>query len=393
MPMFARKYKMACSDCHDALTFPRLNKVGYKFRRAGFRMPEQIGQDELTDYNLSDAFSARIQARYTVSHTSDDRTAASTSKTSNTFEMREITLYPITGSFMKYFASETEMSFAPDEPTELENAYLRGVHGNQNSWFEARIGLWHPFEGFGGSDRPLGQSRPFFETQGANQVQDTLVRIWGIDQVGAEVGGQLQDTSLSIAVHNGLNTEVEGGNVVGVGITPDQDQQKDVLVFFNQILGDTTGVSAYYSHGRVHLPTDPAAFVDGTSEETYADNWDRMAVFGSFGMPVFTAMAGGELGVDQARDPVSGNRSRFKSWGTFVEGDVALAPFAVGYLRLDYFDPSSKKDENQMMGAALGASIFHDWVYLTPELQLKSTKGAEGSKVDTTGMVHAVVIY
>ena len=33
--MFGRKYKMDCSGCH-APAVPRLNAVGYRFRRVGF---------------------------------------------------------------------------------------------------------------------------------------------------------------------------------------------------------------------------------------------------------------------------------------------------------------------------------------------------------------------
>ena len=57
MPMFSRKYHVACSTCHDAPTIPRLNEAGYKFRRAAFRMPEQIGQEEAEDFQLGNYFS------------------------------------------------------------------------------------------------------------------------------------------------------------------------------------------------------------------------------------------------------------------------------------------------------------------------------------------------
>ena len=393
MPMFARKHKMACSDCHDAPTYPRLNDVGYRFRRAGFRMPEQIGKEEVTEFNLGDYFSGRVQARYTVSHVSDESVDPSSSSTTNTFEMREITLYPVTGSFMKYFATETEISFAPDELVELENAYLRGVLGNQEMWLEARFGLWHPFEGFGASDRPIGVSRPFFETSGANHNQDTLVRIWGTDQVGFEVGGQWRDTSLTVSVVNGLQTEVEDERVVGVGITPDQDKRKDVLVFANQIIAGRSGVSALWMHGTVRLPIDPMGFVAGTSEATFRDTYDRLALFGSAGIGIFTALAGGEVGWDDARDPVSGQASSFRSQGAFLEGDAAVATFLAPFLRLDYFDPSTDKDDNERLGATLGASLYLDWVSLIPELQYRWAAGLLGDRNEATVLLHAIAIY
>lgn len=61
MPSFTRKYRVPCEACHDAPTYPRLNDFGYKFRRAGFRLPEEIGQDVSADFNLGDYFAGRIQ--------------------------------------------------------------------------------------------------------------------------------------------------------------------------------------------------------------------------------------------------------------------------------------------------------------------------------------------
>jgi hypothetical protein len=392
MPMFARKYHMDCSGCHDALTYPRLNATGYKFRRAGFRMPETIGQEEVTEFSFGDYFSGRIQSRFTADRVSDKTTPVETTSTTDTFEMREITLYPITGSFLENWASETEISMAPDETPELENAYVRGVWGDRDFWFEARGGLFHPYEGIGGSDRSLGVSRPLFETQGANQNQDTLFRIWGVDQVGVEAGIQWHDFSLSSAVVNGITPTVEEGKTVGVGITTDSNTSKDVIVMANQLFGERSSVSAYYAHGTAALPVDPAGFVDGSNTMTFDDDYDRIAAFGAFGLANFTVMGGGELGFDKQLN-ADGTETRFRSQGAFVEGDVAVWNHAVTYLRLDYFDPSADKDKNIKYAATAGASIFDSWVYVTPELQVKDTQGQMGDKLDLSAIVHAVVIY
>ncbi|HEX9129645.1 MAG TPA: hypothetical protein VF850_10815, partial [Gemmatimonadaceae bacterium] len=42
IPAFARRLNVSCNYCHT--TIPRLNATGYKFRAAGFRMPEDIGK-------------------------------------------------------------------------------------------------------------------------------------------------------------------------------------------------------------------------------------------------------------------------------------------------------------------------------------------------------------
>ena len=37
---FARRYGVDCSVCHAS--YPQLNETGYKFRVAGYRMPDEI---------------------------------------------------------------------------------------------------------------------------------------------------------------------------------------------------------------------------------------------------------------------------------------------------------------------------------------------------------------
>ena len=260
MPQFARKYNLSCDDCHASHTRPRLNDEGYKFRRAGYRMPDQIGKEDAKDFLLGDYTSARIQLRYTASRSEDNSVEPSLKSNRDTMEMKEVTLYPITGSFQKHWGSGVELTFPPEEGPEIENAYLRGVWGDESVWVEARAGLFHPFEGFGASDRPISINRPIFQTSTANKNQDTLFKLWGQDQVGAEIGLQWQNTSLSVSVLNGLNVSASDGKVVAHGITADEDNRKDLLVFANQILGETTGISLYYSQGYVSLPFHFARF-------------------------------------------------------------------------------------------------------------------------------------
>src|SRR5437763_4330404 len=73
MPLFARKYGVPCSTCHS--TIPRLNETGYKFRAAGFRMPEEIGKSDEKKFELGDFFAARAQARYDTQATNQPNSA------------------------------------------------------------------------------------------------------------------------------------------------------------------------------------------------------------------------------------------------------------------------------------------------------------------------------
>src|SRR5438128_10160340 len=171
MPNFSRKLGVPCSTCHT--TIPRLNEVGYKFRAAGFRMPESIGKEEEKKFELGDFFAGRVQARYDTQVTNQPNGAAvanvvggvpgSRTRT-NAFSYLETTVYPLTGSWGKYFGSLSELSFSPEDFFEVENAYVRVAKGNENRFFTARAGVFHPWEGFGASDRPFSNGRTLFQT-------------------------------------------------------------------------------------------------------------------------------------------------------------------------------------------------------------------------------------
>ena len=75
---------------------------------------------------------------------------------------------------------------APGEGFEVENAYVRAVYGDENGFFTGKIGVMHPQEGFGASDRPLGNNRPLIQEQPANP--GAPFHLWNVDEMAAEVG-------------------------------------------------------------------------------------------------------------------------------------------------------------------------------------------------------------
>lgn len=393
MPMFARKYHIPCSTCHDAPAIPRLNATGYKFRRAGFRMPEQIGQDEASDFSLSDYFSGRVQTDFTVDNTNAEPESEGAEKTNATFS-GELSLYPLTGSFQRHWATEVELALAPGETPEIENAYGRGVWGDQDLWIELRAGVFHPVEGFGGSDRPLGVTAPLFESEGAVGNQDTLFRLAEMNRIGAEAGVQWKDTSFTVQIVNGVNTVAREGEIVAEGTTPVVGRHADLVLFANQILGNRSGVSAFWAHGFTRPPIDEAAFAAGTSAATWSNAYDRVALFGSFGVGWFTGLAGGGLGFDQSRDATTGAKTRFLSSGAFVEGDFGVSAMATPFLRLDHFDPNGDVGGNAQHAATVGCVLHHEWVYATPEYQFKITgRPGEGDRRDSVLVLRVAAIY
>src|SRR2546426_1657917 len=111
--------------------------------------------------------------------------------TTNAFSFMEFTAYPLTGSLGKYFSSLTELSFSPEDFMEVENAYVRFNYGNADRFLSVRGGVFHPWEGFGASDRPFSNARPLFQTSpispGGRSVP-YVFQPWGLDEVGAEFG-------------------------------------------------------------------------------------------------------------------------------------------------------------------------------------------------------------
>src|SRR5205823_6371222 len=106
MPLFARKLGVPCETCHT--TIPRLNETGYKFRAAGFRIPENIGKSEEKGFELGDYFSARLQARFDTQITNQPNSALVANvfnnvpgrrTSTNSLIFQEFTLYPLTGSW------------------------------------------------------------------------------------------------------------------------------------------------------------------------------------------------------------------------------------------------------------------------------------------------------
>lgn len=384
LPQFARKLKLDCSGCHDALAFPRLNAVGYKFRRAGFRMPENIGQDELVDFTTDNYFGARIRADNATSVTDVD----GSTDWLNTFA-GDLTLYPATGSFAKYFASEAEIGVEPGGVVELENAYGRVVYGDQDLWLSARFGVFHPLEGFGASDRSLGPSRPLIFEAAPSHDQDTFLLVTEPDRVGIDVGLQWRNTSLSVEVVNRARLEVEDGQLELVATTPDTRSGKDLVIVAHQILGTRSGLSAYWAHGIVALPVDPDLFVAGVNEDTFDDGYDKLGAFASLGDSTLLGLAGVQVGFDDALDRVTGTQSRFTSVGAFVEGNYGFTAHLVGYLRLDYFDPSTDRGDDRILGGALGVTAWRSFGSLVPELTLRRTDDVTAAAL----VVRATVLY
>lgn len=375
MPNFARKYSVACGTCHT--TIPKLNEYGYQFRKAGFVPAPEIGQEQKAKFE--EIFAARIQGRYDYKR---HNAGLSNVTTTNQMTLHEVTLYPISGSFGRHMSSLTELSLANEDFMEIENAYFRYTRGSEEAWFAGRVGIFHPFEGYGASDRPYSLSRPFFQTNAANHNGSTYFTPWNFDQAGIELAYVRKQTSISATLFNGLFVKNDegafkafpavGGNLQRAGGFSNKNT-KDFQLFINQILKDNgSGVSAYFYRGTIDLPIPGTAadtFGPGTS---FGNDFYREAIYGSWMVQLKLGFQGGyQWGQDHFYDTTAKSSSNtFKSHGWFGEVDAPLSDHIAVGTRLDNFVPSEKADHNRKSGVTVFANMpFNDGLQIISEYQ------------------------
>lgn len=379
MPNFARRYNMSCNGCH--MPVPRLNEFGYQFRAAGYRMPDGIGKEE-TSKDMGDYFAARTQVRYDRQESKAALTGVKTNKSEQT--LHEITIYPITGAYAKNYSSMIEMSVAPEgdgttSAVEMENAYVRYndlVSGSGEDHYSFRVGVFHPWEGYGAADRGLTNlTRPYFQSNAANYNGTTSFKLWA-DQAGAEVGYTAGKSSIRATVFNGYTGGKAGvgnsGPVKSVAVAGGSSQLKDIQLLAQQVLTDNGGaVGVLYYDGRSYQTT---------AANTFKDKFKRTALFASYPMDKFLALGGWESGKDNFWDTGTNNANgTFKNRGYFAELDYnAYDPLWLG-VRIDRFDPSRKTSTNDIKGTTYMANYsFDNGFQLVSQFEDKKTEKGTG---------------
>ncbi len=363
MPNFSRREGFDCTTCHT--TIPRLNRFGYEYRNSGFRTPDTIGdrkQKDLPDFGTM--FAARLQTEPSFVRT---RTGGTTTNRGQ-ISYFETTLYPLVGSFGRWWSSEGELSFAPGEGFEVENAYVRATFGSAASRFNARVGVFHPWEGYGASDRPITINRPLFQRVPARYgagAGNTFFTLWGFDQAGIELGYTFAGFNIAASVLNGLVVREEEGRFIadpfqGGALSRANDDpnynSKDYQVFANQFFGDAA-LSAHYYHGKLTVPTGTVA----APGPEFTDKFDRLTVYGTLPLPRFggarvpplSLLGGYVAGWDTGfAGGATGGKSR--SNGAFGEVFASVTPMVGAAVRYDWFDPSNKSSSNEQQ-AVVGA--------------------------------------
>src|SRR5579883_978025 len=375
MPNFARKYNLGCSACHTVV--PCLNEFGFKFRSAGYRLPEEIGKDSKIPFNLGEYLAGRIQVNaehIAQTKTTSSPTASATTLNQNDIQFFEVTLYPLTGSITKNISSLVELSNSPEDVWEIENAFVRYNWGEEENYWSVKAGIFHPFEGYGAFDRPLGLSRPIFQggappktSNAANNTSSadfsTEFQPWGFDQVGVELGWSYKNTFLRGTIFNGIYADsVDDGRgwigqpaQGGLLIKPNRNKFSDMfggtfdLQFtVTQLLTDDGGgISGYFYRGQNEMPAERDSL---GNMKFYPNNFLRYAIYASYPIQKALLLGGYQSGTDASWDTknhVIGDN--FNSSGYFLEGRyMPFDQFGFG-ARYDYFEPSTTfvfKDKN-----------------------------------------------
>jgi hypothetical protein len=380
MPNFSRKYNLGCASCH--MTIPRLNEFGFKFRAAGFRIPDMIGKSDST-FNLGDYIAVDIVGQAAYAGVTPPG-AATTSTTS--LSLGEVGLHPLTGSLTSNLSSDVQLTITPGPGLDIENAYGRYNTGKEDAHFSARVGIMHPFEGYGASDEPMGLSRPLFQVNAPSDVSgSTLFTPWGFNQFGAEVGYTINRTALRASVLSGIYTAADGsahpaqgGQFVKPTGAP-SSSTIDLQLFATQILTEEGGgVSGYFYLGQADLATGIAA----KDSSMFQNKYLRYAIYGSYPILKGTLLAGFEQGMDNTWNTAMWRKgSDFKSQGWFAEADYTpLDLFGFG-VRYDQFRPSTTLADNDLSAIAGFVNYaFGNGLQVVGEYQHLTTKMGAGQQ-------------
>ncbi len=353
--------------CHEPV--PRLNEFGYKFRAAGFRLPEEIGKGE-----ASGDYSNYIAARVVVSGTyqsvvgSDNNTGVNTTAL-NDISFGPAAIYPLCGSFGGHISAFSEFEFTPGDGIDIDNAFIRYTVGEADNFWSFRAGIFHPIEGYGASDADamLGVSGQLFPGSGAmtlvgGNLTPTPYNITAAE-TGIEAGWNADRLSLRAGMFNGGYVGADGAfqSAVGGSLTKQRGMPsyntKEFRVFGNYILDEHGGsIAAYAFTGSVDLPNPDTNIKDIAG--MFPDRYNRYGVFAT--TPTFSGfkvLAGLGLGTDKEwvtdtttyHGHVSAD-STAASMGYFGELDYRInKEWSIGG-RYDFFNPitGSNYQNNEM---------------------------------------------
>lgn len=367
LPSFGRREGVSCATCHSSV--PRLNRTGYDYQNAGYRMPDKIGEDQ-TPKEFGHFNTGRFDTVASWLRTDDG------SKVTNQAVINSLgaTLYPATGAFGNYWSSRVEVGLSPGSGATISNAFVRGTFGGETQHVNVRLGIVHPWEGYGASDQPVGLTSPLFQVMPAQDLASgsasSMFAPQSFNQAVLELGYTIQGFNIAASVLNGIKVTGNpdgslsadpniGGSLVRDAGDPNFNR-KDFQVYANQFIGDAA-VSAYYYHGTVSLPVPGA-----TTPATGTSKFDRVALYGTLPLPVYKKLSlegGFQYGWDDKVGPAPRVTSsdRFASAGWFGQLYYHYNAYLGAIARYDAFDPSrsTSNEGTKAFTLAMNGSILN----------------------------------
>ena len=339
IPAWARKYNVNCSACHTPAV-PRLNEQGIRFKWAGYRMPDEIGEDvEVGKVQNYLAGGASVEYEY-------DKTQGTPTNTS-AFSLSSVSVF-YAGPFGRNFSGFLELEHGADN--EIERiGQLSALWGKEGRYGGLRLGQMHYLAEWGvaGFDRAIGINAPLpIEEPITGATPFTL----GEHQLGLEAFYVQGANRFSAQVLNGVNAE-------GMGAGADQDTRKDFLVT-DQILIDSAGSGiqgvAYYGTIRG---------LDASAPDAASHYW-RLGLTANKIISDFELLGAVIYGKDT--DLPVGGASGFtsaenKGLGWWASGQYTLDRAAETPLtlfgRYEYLDPDTDAPDNANRRFVLGAVL------------------------------------
>jgi hypothetical protein len=294
---FARHEGVNCMTCHSVV--PKLNRTGFEYRAAGFRMPDKIGIDETTkDLGQMTGFRASVTA---------NNTDASSKNVVTTMTAVGGSVYPMSGSWGSNFGSIMEFGLSSKttkgwsatnkvtvEPQiSVNDLQLRAVFGEADSHWNYRIGQLPLLEGYGAADRQLASSQSIIPVASSTAPGGWAGKSFGTTAAtspGFEIGYTYFNTEVALASTNGLVYDYVdqalhpygNGYATARADTDPLLNNRDYLFRFNQFIGKKNAVAGYYYQGAVALPITNGATTVYSASTYSTDTFTRAGLFGTY---------------------------------------------------------------------------------------------------------------
>jgi hypothetical protein len=366
IPAWARRYNVNCSHCHEA-AIPRLNSTGFRFRWAGYRMPEDLGQP-VTVSQVTNYLAARAQIDYVWEKTDGQPTTAS--------EFAEPALAILyAGPFGKNFGGWFELN--REEGEVGASAAVTGVWGSEKNHGGFRVGNvpYYLEGGVAGFDRPIGIEAP---TPAAGPVSSAIP----FSFEGEQQAGEL----FYVTGNNRIAATLLNSNVFdGTALSQTGSTKKDVSLN-DMLLIDEKG-SGLYAAGYYGTVTgmDPAQA--STNSHYWRLAFSANKYFGGVDGPNLEALGGVVYGQDLDL-PVGAvfTRTDNKGYGYWFSGQYFFAkPALTVFGRFESVDPDTQtsSDGNQrfVFGMVLPVNL-PEYLRLTAEWHMDKPQASGAPKTN-----------